>query len=252
MKRKVLAVIVVLGCTLLIANVTFANIPAPPANQLVGIDDGIFNNLTEAECRACHDDPNHPCTTSNVDRHHLLYGLPLKEGECSINSTLCLSDGDCDAGICSNTGAPCTVPTEVTDCPEYGLGERCGEVCIGETVAPIIDGNGDGSDDTNYGCLNCHEYIDVGGVTTFNVERDCLQCHIQVAGEGSVHHLTDVAQGRDSPLGNPDVGDCTPCHGTIVDDIGDGHMIPFYNPSLVTPSLSNDPLEGGLPYNSNT
>ena len=86
MKRKVLAVIVVLGCTLLIANVTFANIPAPPANQLVGIDDGIFNNLTEAECRACHDDPNHPCTTSNVDRHHLLYGLPLKEGECSINS----------------------------------------------------------------------------------------------------------------------------------------------------------------------
>ena len=33
-------------------------------------------------------------------------------------------------------------------------------------------------------------------------------------------HLTDVGQGRDSPLGDDDVGDCTPCHGTIVDDIG--------------------------------
>ena len=51
MKRIAFTVIVVVaGCMLFIANTTFANIPAPPANQLVGIDDGIFNNLTEAEC----------------------------------------------------------------------------------------------------------------------------------------------------------------------------------------------------------
>jgi hypothetical protein len=31
------------------------------------------------------------------------------------------------------------------------------------------------------------------------VERDCLQCHIQVPGDGSVHHVTATAQGIDSP-----------------------------------------------------
>jgi len=137
----------------------------------------------------------------------------------------------------------------VTRCPNAGIGETCGEVCIGETVAPILDGNGDGVDDTNYGCLNCHEYIDVGGVITFNVERDCLQCHIQVPGEGSVHHLTPTAQGTDSPLGDPDVGDCTPCHGSLVDDIGDSHVIPTYSPSLVTPKPSGGeapPLKGSI------
>ena len=115
------------------------------------------------------------------------------------------------------------------------MGETCGEICRGETSAPILDADGDGVDDTNYGCLNCHGYTEAGGIITFIVERDCLVCHIQVVGEGSVHHLTDVAQGRDSPLGDPDVGDCTPCHGTLVDDIGDSHLIPFYTPSLVTP-----------------
>jgi hypothetical protein len=56
-----------------------------------------------------------------------------------------------------------------------------------------------------------------------------------------------MAQGNDSPLGDPAVGDCTPCHGTLVDDIGDGHQIPVYAPSLVTPK----PIGGdGGPLNS--
>ena len=245
MKRITLSVLVTLAAmSMLFVGVTRADVPAPPANQDLGILDGIFNNLEEDDCRACHDDPNFPCSTSNVDRHHLYYSLPIKAGECSVNSNACLSDDSCDAGICEINGTPCTVDI---DCPDAGLGETCGEVCRGETAAPILDGNGDGVDDTNYGCLNCHPQTEVGGVITFVVERDCLVCHIQVPGEGSVHHLTDVAQGRDSPLGDPDVGDCTPCHGTLVDDIGDGHTIPFYAPSLVTPV----PSDGiGEPLNS--
>jgi hypothetical protein len=31
------------------------------------------------------------------------------------------------------------------------------------------------------------------------VERDCLQCHIQVPADGSVHHQTGKTQGTDSP-----------------------------------------------------
>ena len=210
--RKVLPLVTILaGITLLLASAGWADIPAPPANQQIGIDDGIFNTFVEAECRLCHDDPDAGDPTPNVTRHHLLYGDPLPQGLCSVNrEATCLSDADCNGG----------------------------EVCIGETVVPNIDADKDGTPDINYGCLSCHEQDTSSGVITFLVERDCLQCHVQIPGEASVHHLSATAQGIDSPLGDPDVGDCTPCHGTLVDDIGDGHTIPTYDPSLVTPDPS--------------
>ena len=78
MKGTKLSLIALVACiTLFTAGVTMANVPAPPANQLLGIDDGIFNNLDEADCRVCHDDPAITGPTSNVDRHHNLYGQPI-------------------------------------------------------------------------------------------------------------------------------------------------------------------------------
>ncbi len=229
------SLILVVAFTLAFPFVCRADVPAPPANQTVGTDDGIFNNIVEADCRACHDDPDVSGATPNVDRHHLLYGQPLPEGECSVNSNACLSDANCDSGICSSSGATCS---DDADCPDFALGETCGEVCIGETVAPNIDVSPD-----VYSCLTCHEQDTSGGDIDFLIERDCLKCHVQIPGEGSVHHLTAVAQGNDSPLGDPDVGDCTPCHGTLVDDIGDGHAMPTYAPTSMTPS----PTGGGFP-----
>jgi hypothetical protein len=275
MRRKALSLTSTISCiALLFASVSFADIPAPPVNQSLGFPDTIFNNLVEAECRVCHEDPGHPVPTSIPDRHHLLYGSALPQGECSVNrSNACLSDADCDAGICSRSPAEtctlglcdssedsCNVLADCTNtfdtacsgpsCDDAGLGETCGEVCIGETVAPDIDANGDTVNDTVYSCLSCHEQRDVGGVITFEVERDCLQCHLQIPGEGSVHHLTPTAQGTRDPIddiGTDGVGDCTPCHGTVVDDIGDGHVIPLYSPSLVTPKPSGG---NGDPDNS--
>jgi hypothetical protein len=269
--KSLITAVLALWIIVVLAGLVSANVPAPPVNQSIGFDDTIFNNLEEADCRVCHDDPAVTGPTPNVDRHHLLYGSPLPEGECSVNSTACLSDGDCDPGLCSRSPAEtCTIgecdssgdPCQIlADCPpgntacsgdpcdEAGLGETCGEVCIGETVAPDLDANGDGVEDTVYSCLSCHEQVDNGGIISFLVERDCLACHIQIPGEASVHHLLPVAQGTDSPIGDPDVGDCTPCHGTVVDDIGDGHIIPSYNPSLVTPAPSEDPAApGGCNY----
>jgi hypothetical protein len=245
-RRKVLPLIgIIVGITLLFIRAVFADVSAPPANQTIGIDDGIFNNLLEADCRLCHDDPIVVGPTPNVDRHHLLYGTPLPQGECSVNRNACLSDADCDSGICSSTTPPQSCIAD-SDCPADDLGETCGEVCIGETVAPILDADQDGTPDGIYSCLSCHAQSGVTPIT-FEVIRDCLQCHVQVSGEGSVHHLTATAQGTDSLLGDPSVGDCTPCHGTLVDDIGDGHQIPIYNPSLVTPSPSG---ANGQPLNT--
>jgi hypothetical protein len=90
MRKKVLSLIVAIASsTLLLVGAGWADIPAPPTNQTIGIDDGIFNNLVEAECRVCHDDPDVVGPTPNADRHHLLYGTLLRQGECSVNRNSC-------------------------------------------------------------------------------------------------------------------------------------------------------------------
>jgi hypothetical protein len=65
--------------------------------------------------------------------------------------------------------------------------------------------------------MSCHS-------DTFILERDCTQCH----DTASPHHQTALA----------DAGDCKACHGDLVDNRGDGHYIPTYAPSLVTPTRS--------------
>ena len=82
------------------------------------------------------------------------------------------------------------------------------------SVVPYPDSDGDTVPDTNYVCLSCHDQ-------NFTVVRDCLQCH----NTGSPHHTTQAAFDRQ----------CTQCHGDLVDDYDDGHYIPTYAASLVTP-----------------
>ncbi len=80
------------------------------------------------------------------------------------------------------------------------------------SVVPFPDSDDNGTDDTTYNCLNCHD-------NEFNIERDCTVCHTT-----SPHHATVALN-----------GECVTCHGDFVDDMDDGHYIPTYAPSLVTP-----------------
>lgn len=147
-----------------------ADVPPPPVNQNIGIPDGVFNNLVEANCRACHEDTTvvNPGTIPN--RHHLLVGETIPD--------------------------PTAAPT--------------------------------GTPGASYECLSCHQMV--WDPATFSYSfvsfRDCLLCHEQVAGQASVHHLTAKAL----------ADDCKACHGPI-DNPGDGHYIPTYAPSLVTPQV---------------
>ena len=245
MRRTFASIAVMSVFTLAFALPALAAVPPPPVNQTIGVPDGIFNDLAESECRFCHEDPGIVSGEAHIpNRHHNLMYSPLQTGECSVNHNSCLSDDGCNPGICSRNNVPCTFDAQ---CPQHFAGETCGEVCIGETVAPDKDADGNGVNDTVYQCLNCHIEDISGGIIKLMVWRDCLLCHVQLPGDASVHHLTATAQGTGSPLGAPGIGDCTPCHGTLVDDIGDGHIIPLYAPSLVTPA----PSEGnGLPLNS--
>ena len=99
-----------------------------------------------------------------------------------------------------------------------------GQLISGSSFVPYPDADGDGVPDTIYSCLSCHDQ-------NFAVERDCLTCHTS-----SSHHETATADG----------GDCVACHGDIVDNMDDGHYIPAYAPSLVTPTRS---AGDGLPLN---
>lgn len=70
-------------------------------------------------------------------------------------------------------------------------------------------------------------------------ETECLVCHeggIPVSGD---HHSTSLALDRK----------CTSCHGDLVDNFDDGHYVPTYGASLVTPWPSGKP-NGGSPLNS--
>ena len=78
-----------------------------------------------------------------------------------------------------------------------------------------------------YACTDCHLLGPSGGIDS--PIRDCLVCHL-----ASPHHYTDEALDRH----------CSHCHGSLVDDFDDGHYIPTYEPSLITPDTSYTWMNG--------
>ena len=172
---------------LIISLPLWANVPAPPTNQTIGVNDGVFNDLLETDCRFCHENPDQfPVEDVTIAvRHHLL------------NDTV----------IPNPTDAPYGTPGEV------------------------------------FVCTSCHALDSSGGIISFLVETNCLVCHIQASFfELTVHHRTDLAMGN--LLQGPD---CKACHGSLVDNMEDGHTIPMYEPSSETPLPSGGT---GLPLNS--
>jgi hypothetical protein len=98
---------------------------------------------------------------------------------------------------------------------------------------PNPDSNGDGIPDTAYACLNCHSLVwDPAAFSYVLVQnfRNCMNCHIQTA-EATVHHKTTWAANQD----------CKACHGGVINNPLDGHYVPTYQPSLVTPWPSGKP-----------
>ena len=75
MKNKVTASFVTTLVMLLsVAFSAWAQVPPPPANQILFIPDTSIAGLTEAGCRSCHNNPAIVPAPGNVDRHHLLVG----------------------------------------------------------------------------------------------------------------------------------------------------------------------------------
>lgn len=204
MKKKIFNLVLLLSFALIFAMTIWAAVPPPPVNQEIGFFETRFNNLTEPECRACHNQnppdgiPVNP--TYLPDRHHLLVGT--------------------------------LIPTP--------------------TVVPNRDADGDGLNDTTFKCLNCHSMVWDGSAWVMDQNfRDCMSCHHQLYGDHhgwSPHHSTPLAQAdknndgiRDTNANGEPLTYCSECHGSLVTDLGDGHSIPTYIPSLVTPWRSDKP-----------
>ena len=79
----------------------------------------------------------------------------------------------------------------------------------------------------NLDCLFCHTLVPGAGFT-FADFRECTSCH-----QTSPHHTSAAAQARN----------CQACHGTLVDNFNDGHAIPTYAISSVTPKTGGVELQ---------
>jgi hypothetical protein len=203
-----------------------------------------------------------------------LTGDPCPVGLCDDGITSCTVDGDCAVGESCNAGS----------CPSSWTGQFCGQpICYGQTAVLDSDADSDGSPDSNYGCLNCHIEDNTGGIISFEVERNCTVCHQVGLNQPTVHHQEGgIAQSGqcvichgdlvDDPLGckelccaasfGPAAGQCTgPCTtdadcggGELCVALGDeapcddGHVIPTYTPSLVTPAPVTDNEAGGCNF----
>ncbi len=88
---------------------------------------------------------------------------------------------------------------------------------------------------TQFGCQDCHPTLPGGGVL---LNRACTDCHngsnywadavygARVGNFAKPHHNNSHAQARN----------CKFCHGASVDDYNDGHYVPSYPESEITPS----------------
>jgi hypothetical protein len=263
MKKNIISFTIVLGFILAFALPVLANVPAPPVNQTIGIPDTTFDNLTEADCRLCHENPDQfpvkPVTIPN--RHHLLYGKPIPP-----NSVVPDPDADNDGNPDTNYG-----------CLNCHIEDTSGGVIVLQVFRD---------------CLVCHVTVSgaptVHHATTFAQNGDCVHCHgtlvdnpvgckelycaVASSSAGSTRGVpivpcsTPGTTGTECDtlgLGGGPVkvcGDTTQLCATNADCVGvgtgtcssaaycgmyggedtcnDGHAIPTYAPSLVTPSRS--------------
>ncbi len=85
-------------------------------------------------------------------------------------------------------------------------------------------------------CTDCHPVVSGSNGQSVLIDRNCIMCHNGSAfyanpnlKPGRPHHNTTYAQVRN----------CKFCHGGFVDSYNDGHYIPAYNESIITPSITD-------------
>ncbi len=168
MTRKIYALLALILSLTIPVN-SPASTPPPPVNQNLGMPDAVSNDMTTNDCGTCHFNPD-------------TAPAPVKSGYLPDRHHLRLD----------------------TPIEEY-------------SASPYPDKSSDGT----HKCITCHllDWVEdpsrpLGGYFKFALEpsepefRNCLNCHEQIPGTTSVHHLTKKAQ----------TTNCNACHGSLIND----------------------------------
>jgi len=89
-----------------------------------------------------------------------------------------------------------------------------------------------------YGCTTCHPVVTGPNGQSVLIDRNCINCHNGTAFYANPtalnisrpHHINTVAA---------QTRQCSDCHGGFIADYDDGHYVPSYNTSIVTPYADN-------------
>ena len=265
MRTNALSLTIAFASILAWALPALAAVPAPPANQNIGIPDTVFDSLKEADCRLCHEDPSIVGPTSIPDRHHLLYGTTIPD---PFPSYVVLKDPDAnDDGVADTTFTclNCHVEDTSTGVIVMTVFRDCLECHTGSPHHVTTWAQ-------NYDCVHCHGTLvdnPVGckemqcavasssaGATrgvplgisctpaSYPVDTSGAECATAGLGGGPVKVCGDTTQlcATDADCSGVGTGTCSaaaicgPFGGETACD--DGHVIPTYDPSLVTPARS--------------
>ena len=185
------------------------NYHVSPVSQNIGMPDTTFDNLVEAECRLCHEDPLIVDPESVPDRHHLLMNSAISVGECStFNGTCsvtttqnCQSDSDCPATeTCIDDGtdrscvtdADCAAPRNLCnirgqDCPVGTCSVTTTTACSLDSDCPASETCDVGGCPQSYTGQVCGQPFCQGGSAaqdpdanndgTTDTDFACLNCH---------------------------------------------------------------------------
>lgn len=90
-----------------------------------------------------------------------------------------------------------------------------------------------------YACNNCHPVITGPNGQSVYLERECLDCHSGLnfsrVDANATAAKVNISRPHHINPANATSRNCKGCHGSFVANYNDGHYVPLYAPSLVTP-----------------
>ncbi|MCK5505142.1 MAG: hypothetical protein KAJ10_08265, partial [Thermodesulfovibrionia bacterium] len=252
MKRNLFILTLVLALSVTLAMIVWAAIPPPSVDQDVGIEDTMFNNLVEADCRDCHG-PNPPPgiptdTTYLPDRHHLNVGTAVTVGNCQETSstcdndtecldfcdldtaTTCTVDGDCDKRCSVTTATVCLVDGDCPATETCDASQTCDVLPVDTTYLPDrhhLNMNttipvGDCQETPNACQLNsdCYDFCDLDPATACTVDANCAGGATGPCVIGENYCVND-SEAPNATLTSPASGlyECLTCHTLVWDPV---------------------------------
>ena len=116
-------------------------------------------------------------------------------------------------------------------CHSAGVPERHHNILSTGEINPVTG--------SVYGCSNCHPVVTGPNGQSVYLERECLDCHSGLnfsrVDANAINAKVNISRPHHINTAEAAARDCKACHGSFVANTSDGHYVPTYAPSIVTP-----------------